>query len=529
MAIRVRYEPAAVGMALASDLSGRGQLAKESQKFAFDVDRFQKDLAEKQREFDLGFDENVRQFGLDYALRKSGFKEGIRQFDLGHDLSRDQFSEGKRQFNVGDWLEKQKLLEGRRQYNLGIQEKYDSQSQQNFRAGLTQQGAWDRAVMGEQGAWGRQEKGAEFQQAAEQRQEGAVQGRFQQQQLTARMNSDWAAIQDNRRFWSEEEYNSAVGAFTEKYEPSGQPMPFAPEHSPPPGQAMLDEMRNSDDPDLQRIGDLSTLSPDGNSTMLKPGAAEIFKIQSEERKTERDRESQAEQQSRTIEQEDRDRRYSYREKSREYRWKNQSDQWKIESEAAKNAPQVKEYLPLGATSLTPGSPEAVAYGAAKQRHDSDTARKRIDVANFYMNEQIQDGQEFVSSYPRRVFSSAEEMAAARESGDIGQGDLVMLTDQKKMKTIGPGQDGVWGTSDDDKELVVIPRFGIVTEPTGPTAAPATTPAPPPGVPGGRFQENRPFIYPGSIQAPTPAPSPGVPAGRFQENRPFIYPGSIQAP
>jgi len=489
MAIRVRYEPAAAGLAHAADITGRGQLAKESQKFAFDVDRFQQGLAEQQRQFDINqvladkkFDENVRQFGMDYALRESGFEEGvrqfdvgqgfkekqfgegIRQFDLGHDLSKDQFVEGKRQFNVGDWLDKQKFLEGKRQYNLGLQEKYDSESQQNYRAGLTQQGAWDRSVLGEQGAWGRQAMGAQFQQAAEQRQEEAVQGRFQQQQLTARMNSDWAAIQDNRRFWSEEEYNSAVGAFTEKYEPSGQPMPFAPEYTPPPGQAMLDELRNSDNPELQRIGGISMLTPDGNSIMPIPGSADILKIEAEERKTERDKEAQAEQQSRAIEQEDRDRRYSYREKSREYRWKNQSDQWKVESEAAKNAPQVKDYLPPGMTSLTPGSPEADAYGAAKQRHDSDTARKRIDVANFYMNEQIQDAQEFASSYPSRVFSSAEEMAAARESGDIGQGDLVMLTDLKKMKTIGPGGDGVWGTSDDDKELVVIPRFGIVTEP-----------------------------------------------------------------
>ena len=33
------------------------------------------------------------------------------------------------------------------------------------------------------------------------------------------------------------------------------------------------------------------------------------------------------------------------------------------------------------------------------------------------------------------------------------------------KVVGPGDDERWGTSDDDRVTVQVPRFGIVTGPT----------------------------------------------------------------
>jgi len=130
-------------MAEAGDVIGRGQLARESQRFNFDVNRFQQELGERGRQFDLShslneermemarqqFDEDVRRFGLKHALEQSRFglqeeqlEEGKRQFGLGFGLKQDQFGEQQRQFDAGFGLQQEKFGEQQRQFDTGFDE-----------------------------------------------------------------------------------------------------------------------------------------------------------------------------------------------------------------------------------------------------------------------------------------------------------------------------------------------------------------------------------------------------------------------
>ena len=139
-------------LAEAGDVAGRGQLARESQRFNFDVDRFEREMSERGRQFDLShslnedrmdmareqFDEDVRRFGLKHALEQSRFglqeqqfEEGKRQFGLGHGLREDQFAEQQRQFGLGHELREDQFAEQQRQFDAGFGE-----NQRQFDAGF---------------------------------------------------------------------------------------------------------------------------------------------------------------------------------------------------------------------------------------------------------------------------------------------------------------------------------------------------------------------------------------------------------
>lgn len=215
MAIRVKYEPAAVGLALASDLAGRGQLAKERQKFREQQRQFEEQLAEQQRQFDTG-----------QEFRGQEFDEGVRRFDLG-------FDEGSRQFNVNKWLDSQRLLEGQRQYNLSLQERFAKDRKDRQMAIFQQEEADRRAMLAQQGAMARQ--GIQGQQAMEREQARSVSNmqRWHQDRLATQMNSDWKSLQDGIRQLTPEQQTEAVEKFEEKYRNSGMPMPFNLPESPP--------------------------------------------------------------------------------------------------------------------------------------------------------------------------------------------------------------------------------------------------------------------------------------------------------
>ena len=63
------------------------------------------------------FNENVRQFGLNYALEQEKFKESQRQFNKNYDLDMKKFNEDVRQFGLNYALENNKFKENIRQYN----------------------------------------------------------------------------------------------------------------------------------------------------------------------------------------------------------------------------------------------------------------------------------------------------------------------------------------------------------------------------------------------------------------------------
>ena len=201
MAIRVRHEPAAVGLALASDLTGRGSLAKERQKLLEQRRQYEEKLAEEQRQFDEG----ARRFDVGQEFQEKQFGEGIRRFDLGYGLDVAKFGEGQRQFNVNQWLEGQRFLEGRRQYNLSLQEAYAKQAQDMQRAVMQEQGQNFRHISGQAGQDRRLGMINQQNIDAEMRQQANAQQNWQQQRIAGRMDSDWQAIQNNRRFWTEDQ------------------------------------------------------------------------------------------------------------------------------------------------------------------------------------------------------------------------------------------------------------------------------------------------------------------------------------
>ncbi|MCH2065585.1 MAG: hypothetical protein MK194_17905 [Roseibacillus sp.] len=454
MAIRVRHEPAAVGLALASDLTGRGSLAKERQKLLEQRRQYEEKLAEEQRQFDEG----TRRFDVGQEFQEKQFGEGIRRFDLGYGLDVAKFGEGQRQFNVNQWLEGQRFLEGRRQYNLSLQEAYAKQAQDMQRAVMQEQGQNFRHISGQAGQDRRLGMINQQNIDAEMRQQANAQQNWQQQRIAGRMDADWQAIQNNRRFWTEDQYDNAVEGFQNKYANAGEPMPFDPPYAPPPGQAQLDEMLNSDDPALRQIGALSQLTPDGNSTMLIPGASEIFRTMRDDEAAARADEVREQQHIRDLEDKERERRYRYQDRSREYSERSRREIYGLDLQYQRDYPKPKDY----ANDMDPGAGSA-AYAEAVQRHNNFYGSKRVEIQNGYIDDQVRDAQDFARNNPHLTFTDESALQRAKDSGELAQGEVFMLL-VEASKVVGPGDDERWGTSDDDRVTVQVPRFGIVTGP-----------------------------------------------------------------
>ena len=454
MAIRVRHEPAAVGLALASDLVGRGELAKERQKLLEQRRQYEEKLAEEQRQFDEG----TRRFDVGQEFQERQFGEGTRRFDLGHGLDVAEFGEGRRQFNVSQWLAEQNFLEGQRQYNLGLQENYAQQAQDMQKLAMQQQGYNFREMVGQAGQDRRLGMINQQNIDAEMRQQAKAQQNWQQQRIAGRMDSDWQAIQNNRRFWTEDQYDNAVEGFQNKYANAGEPMPFDPPYTPPPGQAQLDGMLNSDDPALRQIGALSQLTPDGNSTMLIPGASEIFKIQAEERNTERrDKDKREDHEKKTME--------GYRLRSEDRRVRAEGDRRKREQFYRQHAPKPPE------PRVTPGKPGVSAttveqptqeeidlYRERMEDYNEQARDSQVEAENWYKLEEVRDCENFAAAYPERTFSSTADMVEARKSGAIGPGELVMVRDVATDVIEDPGPDELYGTADDKTSTKLTARY-----------------------------------------------------------------------
>ena len=459
MAIRVRHEPAAVGLALASDLVGRGSLAKERQKLLEQRRQYEEKLAEEQRQFDEG----TRRFDVGQEFKEKQFGEDTRRFDLGHGLDVAEFGEGRRQFNVNQWLEEQIFLEGRRQYNLSLEEAYAKQAQEVQKLAMQQQGQNFREMVGQAGQDRRLGMINQQNIDAEMRQQANAQQNWQQQRIAGRMDSDWQAIQNNRRFWTEDQYDNAVEGFQNKYANAGEPMPFDPPYTPPPGQAQLDEMLNSDDPALRQIGALSQLTPDGNSTMLIPGASEIFKIQAEERNTERrDKEKREDHEKKTME--------GYRLRSEDRRVRAEVDRRKREQFYRQHAPKPPEPRVIPGKTLPDGTVVSETRVEKPTKEEMDLYRERMEdyneqakdewtkAENWSKLEEVRDCENFAAAYPERTFSSTADMVEARKSGAIGPGDLVMVRDVATDVIEDPGPDELYGTADDKTSAKLAARY-----------------------------------------------------------------------
>lgn len=208
MAIRVRYEPAAVGLALASDLAGRGQLAKERQRLLEERRRFDEEFLERQRQFDVG-----------QEFREKGFDEDVRRFDLGRGDNLGQAS-------FSNWIEAQKLGEGQRQFNLSLQERYARDRQDRRDRAAMERLANERALMAQQGAMARQNMASQQANIRQQQQNAANQGRWQQQRLHSQMNADWQQLLNQRHTMGRDNFEAAKAAFIDKYSGHGIEMPF---------------------------------------------------------------------------------------------------------------------------------------------------------------------------------------------------------------------------------------------------------------------------------------------------------------
>ncbi len=509
MAIRVRHEPAAVGLALASDLVGRGSLAKERQKLLEQRRQYEEKLAEEQRQFDEG----TRRFDVGQEFKEKQFGEDTRRFDLGHGLDVAEFGEGRRQFNVNQWLEEQSFLEGRRQYNLSLEEAYAKQAQEVQKLAMQQQGQNFREMVGQAGQDRRLGMINQQNIDAEMRQQANAQQNWQQQRIAGRMDADWQAIQNNRRFWTEDQYDNAVEGFQNKYANAGEPMPFDPPYAPPPGQAQLDAMLNSDDPALRQIGALSQLTPDGNSTMLIPGASEIFRTMRDDEAAARADEYREQQHIQDLEDKERERRYRHQDESRKSSEKSRRDLHGLDIQYHKDYPRPKDYV---IDNMDPDANSA-AYNEAVRRHDDFYGRKRVEIQNGYIDEQVQDAQDFARNNPHLTFTDESALQRAKDSGEVGQGEVFMLL-VEASKVIGPGDDKRWGTSDDKRVTVQVPRFGIVTGPNpkeGDAGASGYGGGPPSGLgsPSGvplTTPEPIEMASPSGIGSLAPMPSPAAP-------------------
>lgn len=307
MAIRVRYEPAAAGLAHAADISGRGQLAKEQQRFAEQQRQFEEQLAARQREFDIsqalaqekfeegirqhdighefrekGFGENVRQFDVRQDFHDRGLDEGTRRFNLGYGLDRSRFAEAQQQFDINDWFRRRQAVEGQRRFNLGLQADYARMAQQNaqFGASLGQRQAESDALNRYRGAslWqaahqaelGRQhdfELGLQQHDLASQRigqQHSNLQELQDQQRIHREAKSQWDAIvADQRRgVLDSAQYDEAIAKWHEQWGPQGVTSPYEPPDTRTPGQVWWDDIV-PDSPDVAPEGYTGPTKQDG--------------------------------------------------------------------------------------------------------------------------------------------------------------------------------------------------------------------------------------------------------------------------
>ena len=121
-------------------------------------------------------------------------------------------------------------------------------------------------------------------------------------------------------------------------------------------------------------------------------------------------------------------------------------------------PKPKDY----ANDKDPGAGSA-AYAEAVQRHNNFYGSKRVEIQNGYIDDQVRDAQDFARNNPHLTFTDESALQRAKDSGELAQGEVFMLL-VEASKVVGPGDDERWGTSDDDRVTVQVPRFGIVTGP-----------------------------------------------------------------
>ena len=99
---------------------------------------------------------------------------------------------------------------------------------------------------------------------------------------------------------------------------------------------------------------------------------------------------------------------------------------------------------------------------SSELHDNPVVA-RVEIQKGYIDEQVRAAQDFASKNPHLTFTDESALQRAKDSGELAQGEVFMLL-VEASKVVGPGDDERWGTSDDDRVTVQVPRFGIVTGP-----------------------------------------------------------------